>query len=177
MTTATDKKKSSKVTKFYSRGHGQRVTLKSPEVRYDERGNRIEIGGTVAEFDNGFWETDDSELADIMREREGFNLDFFEEGNEPGALKPSEPDALAAIIEATAAQDAEKVETVLAEEKATHNRPAVIGAATTALANVRKAIEAGVPNSEDRVVADEVVDPPRESVAEGETPAEDEKKK
>lgn len=140
--------KKKKVTRFYSRGHAQTVTIESPDIVYDDHGHRIEKGGTIADFaPDGWYETDDDDIVAVLREREGYNLDFFEEGNEPDAIKPTEGDAIATIIEATAAEDDEAIQKVLDEEKATHNRPTVVGAATAALVNVRKAKDVGTERS------------------------------
>jgi hypothetical protein len=143
-------------TRFYSRGHAQTVTIRSPEIAYDDHGHRIEKGGEIADFaPDGWFETDDPEVVEILREREGFNLDFFEEGNEIGAIKPTESDQIEAIIEATAAEDDEAIQQVLDDEKAGHNRPSVVGAATAALVNVRKAKDVGTERSNVELAGEE----------------------
>lgn len=148
--------------KFYSRGRGQTVTIVSPTHHYDQDGKRVEKDGLIADFGilGGRWETDNEEHAALLRERDGFNVDFFEEGNEPDALKPSEPDALASIVSAVAAQDLEALEGILQREKSTHNRPTVVGTAETALADLRKIVDTGTPRTEPEVVGAEVVADP-----------------
>jgi hypothetical protein len=146
-----------KEIEFYSRGRGLVVGIEPPAVHFDARGERVESGGSVADFGlgNGFFTTDDPDVADHLRSCESFGTDFWETGSEVGGIKPTVADAVIAISEAAVAHDAEALETVIHEEKATHNRAEVLGAAQAALANVRTVLSAGVPRTEPEVVAAE----------------------
>lgn len=146
------------ITRFRARGQNHSVTLVKPEVRYTEKGLRQESGGIIADFaPDGLLETRDPKIIALLRGKDGFNVDYFEEGNEPGAVKPTEVEVLTAINAATIQLDIAQLDGLLEEEKAGHNRPVVIGTLTSAIKNVRVAIDAGVP-------APTVVEPTTEDV-------------
>ncbi len=146
---------------FYSRGVNFCVGLVPARVHYDDHGQRVETGGVVADFaPDGRYETDDPEVAEKLRAAESFNVDFHEFGNEPDAIKPTLPDAIKSLTEASVANDAAAVESLLQQERATHNRAEIVGAAETALANIRKLNEVGPSYTEPEVVAEEAVADP-----------------
>lgn len=146
---------------FYSRGVNFCVGLVPAQVHYDDHGQRVETGGVVADFaPNGRYETDDPEVAETLRSKESFNLDFHEFGNEPDAVRPALPDALKTLAEASVANDANAVETLIQQEEATHNRPEIVGPAETALANIRKLNDVGASYTEPEVVAEGAVADP-----------------
>lgn len=92
------------------------------------------VPGKAIEFRNGLVDAD-SEDAAWLREHDEFNVLFFEQGNEP--RRPDDPSVvLEAIVDATAAGNADELETLYVEERASLSRPEVLRAAARGLERV-----------------------------------------
>jgi hypothetical protein len=73
-------------------------------------------------------------VANRLREHFYFNSDFWEQGNEPDALRPLVEDQLAALRTAERERNIDAALTVVAKEETTHRRRIVLEAAKDILA-------------------------------------------
>lgn len=120
---------------FVSKYRNYGVTIKTAGLpMMDEQGR---IGaytpGERAIFNNGKYYTADPEVVEWLRSRPGFNVEFWELGQEPGVILPALGDLLDQITLATARNKPDRLREILAAERDTHNRDEVIRTAEVAL--------------------------------------------
>jgi hypothetical protein len=89
-----------------------------------------------------------------FRNHRGYNVDFFEVGNEPDRPKPEPEERIADITEAALQGDLDRVRQELAAEQETHNRPVVMEAGRRVLdlagqAEGAEAETSGEPDSDE----------------------------
>lgn len=80
------------------------------------------------------------DLVTALRSHKGYNVDFFEEGAEPGRPQPTEERFMEMVTDFTLAWDAENLKGLIETEKATHNRPMLVKSAQGALLRVEAAL-------------------------------------
>lgn len=137
-----------KTYKFYSKGSSFRTTIEKPEKRIDLRTNQpVEHGGVVADFGpDGRFETGDSVVANLLREKETFNVYFFEDKGPVGSASPTEQDVTDRVLKAAVTHDVGALEAILIEEKTGHNRTALIGQIESTLADTKAVRDANDHN-------------------------------
>jgi hypothetical protein len=79
------------------------------------------------------------DLVTALRSHKGYNVDFFEEGAEPGRPQPSPEKFAEMVTDYTIAFDTENLKGLLEAEKGSHNRPQQVQLAEQALRKVEAA--------------------------------------
>lgn len=74
-----------------------------------------------------------------LRAHRGYNVDFYEEGNEPDRPQPTEEKFFELLTGFTLEFDVENLRGLVETEKATHNRPNLVKAAQAALDRTEQA--------------------------------------
>lgn len=129
---------------FIARATDLRVVADPEDTVRNHRGQIIEhLRGSAVEFERHRFEaTEDDKIAylgeeipvvEFLRKHSGYNVDFWEVGNAPGGAKPTFAEQNAKIIRLLAEGNAEGIYTLAEDEKALHNRDAVLEAAEAAL--------------------------------------------
>lgn len=130
------KKKQNETVTFIAKCHNLRLTLRPAygAIRAPN-GNVITPAdaGEHVQFESHEFKTDDPKVVEALRDYEGYNLYFWEDGKAPNEPQPRTKDQLEAIIKAQAVLDADAINAVLKVERETHNRPLVIDTAEAAL--------------------------------------------
>jgi hypothetical protein len=89
------------------------------------------------------------DLVTALRSHRGYNVDFFEEGAEPGRPQPTEERFMEMVTEFTLAWDAENLKGLIDTEIATHNRPVLVKSAQGALTRVEAALQSAQGQADD----------------------------
>jgi hypothetical protein len=119
---------------FIARCKNQALWVGAPDApEYDAIGRRVGNPGKLVEFEDHRLTTSDPEVIDSIRSTRLFNVSIWQEGEAPNEPKPTIASQLAAITKAVAKQDADGVQAVVEEERATHKRVVVLEAAKNAL--------------------------------------------
>lgn len=152
--TATSKPEpATKTFRFISKGAhfclqhiAPQSVIENGVVKVLEKGHTLDFGSpfrtTGEHLPKGTFETTDPELAAWMREQTSFGTEFWEAGNEPDAIHPSIAELAPLIAKATSELDAGELETLLAEERGTHNRIDVVTMLEASLAQISSLGEA-----------------------------------
>lgn len=129
-------------TTFISKATNFQIALE-PEGRpiLNEHGVMVaRTEGLRVRFQQGTHVARDPREADLMRKAKNFNIEFWEVGNEPGAVKPSTEDMLERIADAIARRNLKRLrelkdlEAVGDGEQGGHRRTEVLAAIDRALA-------------------------------------------
>jgi hypothetical protein len=126
---------------FLSAKPDQRVIVRPrrPE-RLDVDGRVIskEVTGIYAQFNANRLETDDSDVIEGLKKADEFETPggWWLEDAPPDEPKPTQKQQLSAITKATAKGDTDALRELIDEERAGHNRVALIDQAELALANI-----------------------------------------
>lgn len=153
-----------KQIEFYSRGRNFRVIRSHKNRVVTATGSQMDTNPDALTYEfgphgrltvhegqdlrpDGAWDPETGErtmqdAATFLRSRPGFNRDFFEEGAELDRPLPTEKDFSAEVTAATLQLDIPALEGLLEQERATHNREALVDQAESALEQVRSALEA-----------------------------------
>lgn len=127
------------------RGSNFNVVRKARHRFVDASGEAVVTPGVHYDFaPTGHFVTDDLEVIEYLKRRPGFNLEFWELGEEPGGAPSAEP-VLDRIMEARIEMDVEALDAIEHEERAGHGRPQVLQGVEAARRSIRKkADELGV---------------------------------
>lgn len=137
MATAT---KTRTKTTFRSKGVNFKVVIQPSFRKVTDFGHEF-VPGEYADFaPHGMFETDDPRIIEKLRDSPTFNREFWEVGNEPGAL-PSADAELDRIMAATALLDDAELAQIEAEERAGYNRGEVIASVTRARQQVQRLVD------------------------------------
>ena len=147
---------------FYSRGRMERLVRQPLHREVTSLGTQREVqSGVRYEFGPDGWLTvteGQDMLADgpldpatrkptaqdayaWLRSHELLNTRFWEEGNEPDRLQPTEEDFLDALNLNTASMQPELIREQLQQERATHNRKLLVNSAERALERIAQVEE------------------------------------
>lgn len=127
-------------TMFRARGTHFKAVLKPSRRKLGEFGSEF-TAGEYADFQpNGTFETDDPGVLERLRGLPTYGVEFFEVGNEPGALPSSEP-VVMAIMEAATELDDARLAQIEAEEQGGYARPEVLSQVRLARASVQRLID------------------------------------
>jgi hypothetical protein len=119
------------MTTFLSKASKFQLVLKQAKRVYD---GQEAVGWTdpqIVEFQRGTFIADattagklgyqsPTELVDAMRKSATYNTEFWEVGNEPGAMKPSTPVLLGKIADYAVDHDADKLREIIQTEQETY---------------------------------------------------------
>lgn len=168
-TTATEPKEHTFVARGRSERLVRRPVLEKPDgfggwIKYDD-GRRFDFdpdgqivvrdGEDIRDDDHPAGQVSDVILAERglpplgqprdavqwLRGHPAFGIRFWEEGNEPDRLHPLEEEFSAMLTQAAIGLDEERVEELLAAERATHSRGPLLRAAEATLAQIRSTKE------------------------------------
>jgi hypothetical protein len=111
---------------FRAKGRNQRI-VRVPANRFTTLNGEIQhVGGIAYEFaPTGDFVARSSNVANFLRSRPAFNLEFWEVGNEPHAA-PDPSVVLDKVQTALMELDLDALEDLLAKETASHNRKIVV---------------------------------------------------
>lgn len=63
--------------KFASKYKSYKIWLRPSYYRLSNLGERVFVQGVFAQFENGFFETDDNEVIDLIKKNKMFGVDFW----------------------------------------------------------------------------------------------------
>lgn len=133
---------------FIHKCPNQILYVKGPRYERNSQGDRIGIDeGTQIHFEGNQFRADEEaaakldmsleELLAFLRGHEMFNASMFENAM-PEDASPSVKDQTRAIWDAQERRDPDAINELLTEERATHDRPAVIEMGTIALETIAR---------------------------------------
>lgn len=120
---------------FISRASDFQVTLETEGLPMQDA-NGIVVArskGKRVNFTRGQYATSNPETVRLLRAAGTYNREFWEVGNQPGAIHPPEPDVLADIMTALARRQHDKLIAIQQREQETHERETVLAAVARAL--------------------------------------------
>lgn len=103
--------------------------------RYDVNGQERLSPGAAYQFSEGELIAKSQDVADWVRSRPGFNVVFWEAGNEPHSA-PDPGVMLDKVLDATLELDVEKLEELRGLEQGSHKRPLVLKRIDAALSKI-----------------------------------------
>lgn len=113
---------------FRSRSRRLRIVVVPKRPQFDSTGMKVgETAGSVAEFQNGLYETDDPTYVWSLMNRASFQREFQRVGMEPDRVPDSQP-VIDALVKAAIELDVGTIEKILLAERGEggHQRPDVI---------------------------------------------------
>lgn len=89
--------------KFASRYRNYKVWLKPSYYRLDALGNRVFQQGVFAQFIDGFFESDDKEVIELLKKSKSYGIDFWsmDEPTQPNKEAKEEEEKKEALKETT----------------------------------------------------------------------------
>jgi hypothetical protein len=126
---------------FRARGRALRI-VRVPATRWTTlNGEAQHAGGISYDFaPTGDFTARNSNVADFLRKRPMFNVEFWEVGNEPHAA-PDPSVVLDKILKATMELDQDALEEIAAKERGSHKRRLVLDAVNAAQRRIKAASE------------------------------------
>lgn len=73
--------------RFASKYKNLKIWLRPSFYRFDSLGGRYFVQGVYAQFENGFFETEDKEMIDLLKKSKTYGIDFWSV-DEPTAPNP-----------------------------------------------------------------------------------------
>jgi hypothetical protein len=134
--------------RFISKGMHFQIVHRPPLTRDNNSGGMIVVDrGHIIDFGTPFrvegndlpvgtYVTDDPEIVEWLRNADSFNVEFWEQGNEPDAVHPTMQELAPQIAAATAELDTDALHELLKAELATHNRPDVLAVLEASLGHL-----------------------------------------
>lgn len=123
---------------FRARGRNFSAVMVARNRWFSPNGEGQVTDGRLIQFADGNYETNEIKVQEFLRSLGSFNREFWEVGNEPGAV-PSPKIVLEEIVRAAAALDLERINDLLQTERETHKRDVVLDQAKAAQDAVRAA--------------------------------------
>ncbi len=131
---------------FFSKCPNQILVVRQPRPLRDENGRQYEMVPQLSiDFEGNYFIADEASAAKVgmtmdelvawLYKHEMFNAGIFEDAP-PETQEPSIEVQSKAIIGAAMRQDPDSIQALLEEERATHDRPAVVHAAVAALESI-----------------------------------------
>lgn len=125
---------------FRSKGRNFSCTMVASNRWFAPNGQAQITEGRRLDFaPTGEYESDEVRVVEFLRSRDSFNREFWEVGNEPGAV-PSPELLLDKIVAASVALDLEALEEIEAVEQGGHARELVMKAVRSARNQVERAL-------------------------------------
>lgn len=63
--------------RFFSKYKNYKIWLKPSFYRLDVLGNRVFVQGTYVKFENGYFETEDQEIINLLKKSKPYGVDFW----------------------------------------------------------------------------------------------------
>lgn len=150
MSATAEKKPTTKTFRFISKGLHFQIVHRPPLTRDNNSGGMIvEDKGHIIDFGtpfrtegadqpSGSYTTTDPEIAEWLRAQSSFNLEYWEQGNEPDALHPTIHELAPVIARATAELDVDTLRKLLEAEQGSHKRGDVLAMLDASIAQIEE---------------------------------------